>query len=125
MNKILVIDDSEVNLYLIQTIFDNDHEVQVYIESDSTQALSRIQHEQPDVLVLDLMMPQVDGFQLLQEIKADPGINQIPILIISARLDTEAYNKVKEYGVQGYIKKPIQMRNVEEQIRQLFKVKTK
>ena len=124
MNKILVIDDSEVNLYLVQTIFEKDNEVQVEIESDSTKALLRIQHEMPDVIVLDLMMPHVDGFQLLKELKSDPELREIPILIISARFDNKTYNRAMGYGVQGYIKKPIQMHDVEEQIRRLFKVKT-
>lgn len=120
MNKVLVIDDSEVNLYLVQTIFDDDPQVQVDIESDSRKALSLLREGYPDVLVLDLMMPHVDGYQLLHEIKADPGLSQIPILVISAKLDKDSYDQVLKYGVQGYYKKPIQLKEVEMEIRKLF-----
>ena len=115
----------EVNLYLIQAIFEDDSEVQVDIESDSTKVFSLLGEDYPDVLVLDLMMPNVDGFQLLQEINDDPDLNQIPILIVSARLDNEAYRKAMSYGVQGFIKKPIQMNEVEEKVRYMFSLELK
>jgi len=120
MKKVLVVDDSEVNLYLFQAIFKMDPEIQVDIESNSTKAISRLREGYPDVLVLDLMMPHIDGFELLHQIKADPGINKIPILIVSARQDSEAYNRVMDFDVQGYIKKPIQMTEVESKIREII-----
>lgn len=120
MNRIYVIDDSEVNLFLVRGIFDNDKNLQVDIESNSTKAMGYLKENKPNVIVLDLMMPEIDGFELLHEIKSNDELKNIPILVISAREDKEAYDKVMEYNVQGYIRKPIVIDDVEKQIRNLI-----
>ena len=120
MKHILVVDDSEVNLYLFQKIFENNINVQVDTESESSKALSRIQSDLPDLIFLDLMMPKKDGFQLLREIKSTPAISQIPIVIITAKLDARAHTKVMAYDIQGYITKPIHVNDIEEIVKRLL-----
>ncbi len=120
MKKLLIIDDSEVNLYLIESVFEQNTDIEVIIESQSTQAYDKIIAVKPDLILLDLMMPNIDGFQLLQQIRETPEIADIAIVIISAKTDDETVNKVKEYGVKNFIKKPINLEKIELMIRELL-----
>lgn len=120
MKKLLIIDDSEVNLYLIKSIFQDDPDVDVTIESNSRQALPLIRKSLPDALVLDLMMPHIDGFKILELIKSEPGTSNIPVMIITARQDAEAEHEVSQYGVEAYIKKPINLKEIEYQLRNML-----
>lgn len=120
MRKILVVDDSEVNLFLIQTIYEGNPDIVVEIESNSSLALLRLQEGHYDLLLLDLMMPNVDGFELLAKIKSDASLNDIPIIVITAKQDIDTEKHVMNYGVQGYVKKPIRLNEIEEMINHIF-----
>ena len=120
MKRVLVVDDSEVNLFLISSIFENVPDIHIHILNDSKQTLSVLREGTVDLLILDLMMPYVDGFQLLEQIKADSTLSHIPIFVISARYDKEAYDIVSQYKVEDYIKKPINLDEIELKIRQIL-----
>ncbi len=89
MKRILVIDDSEANLLLINSIFEDDPEIEVAVESNSSRAINTARKKNPDLILLDLMMPNIDGFQILGEMKKDSNLGKIPVMIVSARLDSE------------------------------------
>lgn len=117
MKRILVIDDSEVNLYLIQTIFEEDKDIQVDIECDSTKALSRLREGSYQTIILDLMMPHIDGFDILKSLKSDPHLEQIPVIVVSAKHDEESISRAQSFSINGYIKKPIKMNVIENIVR--------
>lgn len=123
MKKILVVDDSDVNLFLIQTIFEDDPDIEIVLENDSTKTIQDIKRHNPNLIVLDLMMPFVDGFTLLHEIKADPGMKEIEIIVISAFLNDEAIDKVKNFGVVDFLHKPILLDEAESKIKSLLGLK--
>jgi CheY-like chemotaxis protein len=120
MKKVLIIDDSEVNLYLINAIFEESEEVEVILESNSKKALQSVRRSMPDLIILDLMMPYVDGFQILYQLKTDPSLSEIPVMVISARHDEEAIQQTSDYGVVDYIKKPINLKDIEQRIKQIL-----
>lgn len=121
-NKILVIDDSETNLYLIKSVFTSRDDIMVYTEVESRRALSTIKEIKPDIILLDLMMPGTDGFQLLKRLKANAAYHTIPVLIISAVHKEEVIRKSIEAGASGYIKKPISINELIEKINSLITV---
>lgn len=120
MKKILIIDDSEVNLYLIKSIFLEDSDIAVTIENNSRKALPLIRESKPDAIVLDLMMPHIDGFKILETIKSEPEIANIPIMVITARQDVDAEYRVSQYGVDAYIRKPINLREIDHKLREMI-----
>jgi two-component system, OmpR family, alkaline phosphatase synthesis response regulator PhoP len=121
MNKILIVDDSEVNLLLLQTIFENDNNIEVEIISDSTKALSRLREGLHNILILDLMMPVIDGFQILEQLKTDPDLMRIPIIVVSAKNDIKTVDKVMEYKVDAFFNKPIILKDIEDKIREILR----
>jgi two-component system NtrC family sensor kinase len=104
---ILVVDDNPTN---IQVLFDVLSEMgyRVAIAKSGEAALQRLQSYQPDLILLDVMMPGIDGFETCQRLKADPTTQKIPVIFMTALSD--AVDKVKglSLGAVDYITKPIQ-----------------
>ena len=116
MKKILVIDDSEVNLFLLQTILGEMDEFQIQIESDSSEAFSYLREGKPDLLFLDLMMP-VHGFDIIEQVKNDQSLCKIPIIVVTAMHDDDTKEKVIALRVDELIHKPIFAQDVQTLVR--------
>lgn len=104
--NILIIDDSETSILLFKSLFDESCEIVVHSENDSRAALKNIMELKPDLIILDLMMPGIDGFQILTKLKENKNIMNIPIIILSAIHDNKTINRVKQLGAIDFIKKP-------------------
>lgn len=108
---ILIIDDSETSLLLFKSLFEKE-EVIIQSEINSRTAGQRIRDIRPDLIVLDLMMPEIDGFQLLEIIKEDTELKAIPVIILSALHDSKTINKTIHLGATDFIKKPFNVNEV-------------
>ncbi|HRQ24367.1 MAG TPA: response regulator [Anaerolineales bacterium] len=110
MNKIpriLIVDDEPFNLdYLEQELEDLRYETLTAVNGQD--ALEKIAAEKPDLVLLDIMMPIMDGFTVLQKAKADPEIRNIPIIVISATNDLQSVVKGIELGAEDYLPKPFE-----------------
>jgi len=104
--KVLIVDDELFNLdYLEQALADSNY--QIITASNGQEALDKIQSEQPDLILLDLMMPVLDGFAVLAHIKADQVLRDIPVIIISAEHDSKSVVKGIKQGSEDYLTKPV------------------
>lgn len=122
--KILAIDDSETSLHLIKAIFEDNPNLEIKIEKDSKQTLYHLKQDIPDLLLLDIMMPGLDGFELLDKIKAEPSISHIPILMVSAKQDADSINKALQQRANGYIKKPIIIEELKTKVNAILEIET-
>ncbi len=103
--RILVVDDEPVNIELIADIFEQEHEVLFAVNGE--QALKLAATSAPDVILLDVMLPGMDGFEICSRLKADPLTRDIPVIFITGLGDTAAETKGLELGAMDYIAKPI------------------
>ena len=104
--KVLIVDDELFNLdYLEQALEDSNY--QIITATNGQEALDLIQREQPDLVLLDLMMPVLDGFAVLTHIKADQVLRDIPVIIISAEHDSKSVVKGIKQGAEDYLTKPV------------------
>lgn len=104
--KLLIVDDEPLNVdYLVQELEDSNY--QIITASNGREALDKIQSEQPDLILLDLMMPVLDGFVVLSQIKADNDLRNIPVIIVSAANDSRSVVKGIKQGAEDYLTKPI------------------
>ncbi|MBD2074642.1 response regulator, partial [Phormidium sp. FACHB-592] len=102
---ILVVDDTPANLEVIcETLGDVGYEVATAINGD--RALKRIQAHPPDLVLLDVQMPGIDGFETCQRLKADPTTASIPIIFMTALSDAASKEKGFAFGAVDYITKP-------------------
>ena len=104
--KVLIVDDEPLNVdYLEQELEDLGY--QIITAFNGQEALDKIKSQQPDLVLLDLMMPVLDGFAVLSEIKADNVLRDIPVIIVSAANDSKSIVKGIKQGADDYITKPV------------------
>lgn len=104
--KVLIVDDEPFNLdYIEQELADSNY--QLITASNGREALDKIYSVQPDLVLLDLMMPILDGFAVLAQVKADPSVRDIPVIIISAASDSRSVVKGIKQGAEDYLTKPV------------------
>jgi signal transduction histidine kinase len=113
---LLVADDSPTNLKLLGSLL-QDKGYRVRLVPSGERALAAARREPPDLILLDIQMPEMDGYEVCRRLKADPGLQSIPVIFISA-LDG-AIDKVKAFAVGGadYVPKPFQFEEVEARVR--------
>ncbi len=109
--KILVADDDQALLQTLTVIL-REKGYQVVPLSDGQQLLDRLEAERPDLLLLDIMMPKVDGLQLLRQIKADDRWRDLPVLMISSMAPEEATVRSLGIGAADFIAKPFRVREL-------------
>lgn len=115
--KILIVDDEPFNVdYLEQELEDLDYEI--ITASNGQEALEKIHSEQPDLILLDLMMPVLDGFAVLEEIKADTFLRTTPVIIVSAANDSKSVVKGIKQGADDYITKPIDAEHLKSKLKE-------
>lgn len=105
--KILIADDEPFNVdYLEQELGDLNYDT--VSASNGQEALNKLQAESPDLILLDIMMPVLDGFGVLARMKADPKLRNIPVIVISAMNDLQSVVKGIEQGAEDYLPKPFE-----------------
>ena len=103
--KILIVDDEPFNVdYLEQELEELDYET--VPATNGQEALEKVSSESPDLILLDIMMPVMDGFEVLTNLKADPDTHDIPIIVISASSDLKSVVKGIQLGAEDYLPKP-------------------
>ncbi len=108
---ILIVDDSPDNLSVLRKLL-AEQGYTVRVSLNGRQALQSVDLMQPDLILLDILMPDIDGYQVCQQLKANPETQAIPIIFISARKETLDKVKAFEIGAADYISKPIETQEV-------------
>jgi class 3 adenylate cyclase/CheY-like chemotaxis protein len=103
--KLLVVDDSEGNRDVLSRRLTRQGHV-VSLAPCGRDALDLLRRERFDVVLLDVMMPDLDGYQVLEQLKADPELRRIPVIMISARGDMDSVVRCIELGAEDYLPKP-------------------
>ena len=105
IETVLIVDDNIANLEIARTIL-HEYGYEIIIAESAKEALEILKYEKPDLILLDIMMPSVSGFELCQIIKASDGLKDIPIIFLTALTQPEDLVKGFEYGGADYITKP-------------------
>jgi len=114
--KVLIVDDEPFNVdVLLQELEELDYEL--ITASNGQEALDQIKSQQPDLILLDLMMPVLDGFAVLSEIKMDNELRDIPVIIVSAASDSKSIVKGIKQGADDYITKPIDAESLKSKLK--------
>ncbi|MFC2075267.1 response regulator transcription factor, partial [Bdellovibrionota bacterium] len=88
---------------------------------DGAETITQAKSEKPDLILLDVMMPRLNGYQVCKSLKDDPDMRSIPILILSAKAQEADIYWGERVGADGYITKPFEFEDLENQIRKLIK----
>lgn len=122
-HTVLVVDDhEEVRQYIIDLITD---EYEVKEAADGKQALEVLEVDKVDLILTDLMMPWLDGFDLIEKLKENEALRDIPVMVVSARTTEEDKHRVLDAGVNEFISKPFDPVMLQKRIRNLLADKAK
>ncbi len=108
--NILVIDDSSTNVVLLNAVLAQ-HGYEVTSALNAQEAYKLVDRQKPDLILLDLLMPEISGFDFLEQIKKDRDLQDIPVVIVSAVGTKENIRQTMEMGAVHFISKPV---NVDE-----------
>ena len=109
-SKILVVDDSNTNVVLMDAIL-NEKGYQIETALNAKEAYIILKKDRPDLILLDLLMPKISGFEFLEQIKRNNGTKDIPVIVISAVTNSDKINRTIKLGAIEFIKKPINIQN--------------
>jgi len=118
--KILVADDEPPILRLMEFILAREgHEMLVAVNGE--EALAQVAEHKPDLILLDIMMPRVDGYEVVRRLRADPDLSSIPIIMLSAKAQDADVQKGVEVGVNEYVTKPFSPPHLVEVVNKYLK----
>lgn len=106
--KILIVDDSPSHISLIGGILDSDYDI--LVANNGQQALDLVGLEKPDMILLDITMPEMDGFEVCRRLKQDEATQEIPVVFTTARSGSNDITKGLEMGASYYLTKPIDIK---------------
>ncbi|MEH2255396.1 hybrid sensor histidine kinase/response regulator [Nostoc sp.] len=119
--RILAVDDTQDNLILVQAILESEG-YEIDLASDGIKALRQIEQSPPDLILLDVMMPGIDGYEVTRRIRNNPAISYIPILLITAFHQSSVVEGL-DAGADDFIRKPFDTDELLARVRSLLRLK--
>lgn len=119
MTKILYIEDNEMNRDMLSRRLELE-DFEVAVAEDGAEGLKAAAREKPDVILMDLDLPVVDGWEATRRLKANPDTRGIPVIALSAHAMVEDINKAMEAGCDDYDTKPVDIERLIEKIQKVL-----
>jgi two-component system KDP operon response regulator KdpE len=119
MYRVLIVDDDPMVTRLVRINLELEN-FEVVEAWDGKTALDIIKNQTPDLLLLDIMMPQMDGWEILKKIREDPAVKDLPIVALTAKVQDEDIARGWRMGADGYIVKPFNPVSLAETLRQIL-----
>ena len=119
MKKILVVDDNPVSRELIREVLEDTHQ-RVLEAGNGEEALEKVLQEEPDIILLDIQMPALDGYEVLRRIRANPRVAALPVIAVTAFAMQEDCEKALAVGFDDFVTKPVDIASLRSKIRTLL-----
>ncbi len=114
--QILIVEDEPDNREIVRTVVEDMLGCHAALAADGEEALSRAFEVLPDLVLLDLMLPRIDGYEVARRLRADPRTCHIPIVAITALVRPRDRTRAKEAGCDDYVDKPFDLDLLEKKI---------
>jgi two-component system, cell cycle response regulator len=120
--RVLVVDDQPANVALLEAYLTSEY-YEVLTARDGEEALKLARAERPDIILLDIMMPGIDGYEVCRRVKSDPVLATIPIIMVSALSDKADLVRGLEVGAEDFLTKPVDYTILSARVRSLVRLK--
>lgn len=121
--KVLIVDDTEENIDILIEALGNEYDISVAMDGET--ALESLEEEIPDIILLDIMMPDMDGYEVCRRIKENKQLSKVPIIFSTAMTDIDSKVKGLELGADDYITKPFDILEVKNKVNNHLYLKCK
>jgi len=111
---VLIVDDAETNIDILLDILGEECDVTVAMDGES--ALEAVDEEHPDLILLDIMMPGMDGYDVCKRLKDNPATAHIPVVFLTALTEDEEKKRGLEMGALDYITKPFEVSEIQSKV---------
>jgi len=118
---LLLVDDNEQNLELMQAFLE-ELPCKILTASDGLEAMEKIDYHAPDLLILDVMMPRMSGFEVCQKVKSQPSTRDIVIIMVTALNEVSDYERAVDCGTNDFITKPVNKLELVTRVRTLLEL---
>ena len=120
LGKVLIVDDNQQNLELLEVYLESVPEVSVRTAADGVEAMAILAKDPPDLVLLDIMMPRMSGFEVCRQIKSNPKTRDILVVMVTALNETGDIERATECGADDYLSKPIDRKALVNLVRTLL-----
>ena len=119
--RILVVDDDPIIVEsIVQGLEEDEFDYEVISAADGFEAGLQVNHFKPDLMILDIMMPDIKGYEVCEKIKSNPETEHTKIIVLSAYLDDEKFKQMKQYGADVCFSKPLPLPQLKEEVARLL-----
>lgn len=120
--KILIIDDEEDIQKLLKIRFQQEN-FSVVTANDGDVGVKVAEQEVPDLIILDIMMPKMDGYSCLKEIRKLPKVKNVPVLMLSGKEEEKVRDLFAFQKIDGYVEKPFELDDILSKVKEILKIK--
>lgn len=121
--RILVVDDDPIIVEtIVQSLEEDEFDYEVISAADGFEAGLQVNHFKPDLLILDIMMPDIKGNEVCRKIKSNPDTKNTKIVVLSAYLDEEKFKEMKSHGADVCFSKPLPLPQLKEEVARLLEL---
>ena len=121
-SRILIADDNEQNRELLDAYL-ADEDYQILMANDGRKTMAQVDAHQPDLILLEIMMPKMSGYEVCEQLKADPEKRNIPVLMVTALNEQGDIEKAVNAGCDDYLTKPVNQLELKTRVRSLLRVR--
>lgn len=121
-SKVLIVDDNQQNCELLEAYLSGEGYV-IQVKYDGNSTLEHVAVDQPDLILLDIMMPRLSGYEVCQRLKSDPATRDIPIIMVTALNEVGDIEKAVAAGADDFLSKPVNKIELTTRVRSLLRVR--
>ena len=122
---VLLVDDNAQNLELLEVYMEEVPEARVVTATNGVEAMEQVVKQSPDLILLDIMMPKMSGFEVCRRIKSDPKTRDITVIMVTALNEPSDVERAAECGTDDYLSKPIERKALIDLVRSHLSSKTR
>jgi two-component system, OmpR family, alkaline phosphatase synthesis response regulator PhoP len=122
-SKVLIVDDNPQNLELLSAYIEDIPNVAIIPATNGMEALARVADNQPDLILLDIMMPRMSGFEVCRQLKADPRTRDIQVIMVTALNELGDHERAVDCGTDEFLTKPVNRVELVTRVKSLLRVR--